>query len=69
MDFLITIALIYFAYRGYQWYQATQAQVKSGGQQPPEVDADFDFDSPTRPQPGDENDYIDYEEIKSNSES
>ena len=64
MDFIITIALIYFAYRGYQWYTNVQRQARmNGGGQPPEVDAS-EFDRPTGTQAGDENDYIDYEEVK-----
>ena len=62
MDFLFTLVLVYLAYRGYQWYQNVQAQVH-GAQRPPEVDADADFHHPAQPQPGDEDDYIDYEEV------
>ena len=62
MDIIWTIVLVYVAYRGYQWYQGIQAQV-SGGKRPSEVPAD-DLDPPPTPQPGDEDDYIEYEEIK-----
>ncbi|OAV43278.1 hypothetical protein [Lewinella sp. 4G2] len=63
MDFLFTALFIYLAYRGYTWYQNVQAQVK-GAPRPPEVDVNTDFHDPRQPQPGDEDDYIDYEEIK-----
>ncbi len=60
MDLIWTIVLVYLAYRGYQWYNGLQAQVK-GGDRPPQVDADFE---PPHPHPGDEDDYIEYEEVK-----
>lgn len=64
MDVIITIALIYFAYRGYKWYQNIQAQALGGTDKPREVDADMDFSDAGTPQPGDEDDYIEYEEVK-----
>lgn len=64
MDILITIAVIYFAYRGYQWYQDLQAQALGGSRKPPEVDADADMRDASVPQPGEEDDYIDYEEVE-----
>ena len=63
-DLLLTIAVIFLGYKGYQWYTNLQSQVKPGPEAPPEVDADADFHDPAHPQPGDENDYIDYEEVK-----
>jgi len=62
MDILITIALVYLAYRGYQWYTNIQEQV-NGPKQPREVRED-EFAANPPPQPGSEDDYIDYEEIK-----
>lgn len=64
MDIIVTIAVIYFGYRGYQWYQSVQDQVKAGGQAPPKVEYDQDFHDPKQPQPGDDDDYIEYEELK-----
>ena len=61
-DLVLTILLIIVAYKGYQWYTKLQAQVKAGPKPPPEVEPDLDLSA--HPQPGDENDYIDYEEIK-----
>jgi uncharacterized membrane protein YebE (DUF533 family) len=60
MDILITIALVYLAYRGYQWYTNIQKQV-NGPKRPREVRED---DFANTPQPGNEDDYIDYEEVK-----
>ena len=64
-DLLLTIALIYFAYRVYQWYQRTREQPRAGaGAAPREVPLDQFGRDPIATQPGDDNDYIDYEEIK-----
>lgn len=60
MDIIITIALVYLAYRGYSWYTGMQKQVQ-GGENLREV-REEDFDN--APAPGREDDYIDYEEIK-----
>ena len=54
-DLLLTIALIYFAYRGYQWYSHMKNQVKAGPPPNPNIDI---------PVPEDRDDYIDYEEVK-----
>ena len=62
MDFIITIALIYFAYRGYQWYGRLQEQVKAGP--PPNPSVRRGFDEPIDVSPDRDNDYIDYEEVK-----
>lgn len=67
MDFLLTIALIYFAYRGYQWYTALQNQVRGGDglREVPEED-DMPLDDLTvtkRAEPLRDDDYIDYEEV------
>lgn len=62
MDILITIAVVYFAYRGYQWYTNIQNQVNGAGR-PREVNEE-DLAANPPPQPGSEDDYIDYEEIK-----
>ena len=56
-DLLLTIALVYFAYRGYQWYTHMKNQVK-GGPPPPRNLSDT-------PEPEDRSDdFIDYEEVK-----
>lgn len=55
MDFIFTIALIYFAYRGYQWYTNMQKQVKPGP--PPNDKIDITPDE-------EHDDYVDYEEVK-----
>ncbi|SEQ86903.1 hypothetical protein [Neolewinella agarilytica] len=60
MDLIITIALVYLAYRGYQWYSAMQAQVNQGPPPPPRVDDDTVEISD---QPDNDTDYIDYEEL------
>ena len=62
MDILITVGLVYVAYRGYQWYTNIQNQVNGPGQ-PREVNEE-DLAANPPPQPGSEDDYIDYEEIK-----
>ena len=54
-DLLLTIALIWFAYRGYQWYQRMQTQVGPGRKPHDKIDI-------TPPEERD--DYIDYEEVK-----
>lgn len=55
-DLLLTIALIWFAYRGYQWYQRVQGRM-GPGRKPHDKLHDM-------PQPEERDDYIDYEEIK-----
>ncbi|WP_157976301.1 hypothetical protein [Lewinella sp. IMCC34191] len=55
-DLFLTIALIWFAYRGYQWYQRMQGQV-GPGRKPHDKLHDM-------PEPEDRDDYIDYEEVK-----
>lgn len=60
MDILITLALVYFAYRGYNWYTAMQARSKD-----PEIrDVDEEAFINPNPESGRDDDYIDYEEIK-----
>ncbi|WP_420458716.1 hypothetical protein [Neolewinella sp.] len=54
-DLLLTIALIYFAYRGYQWYTHMKQQVKGGPPPPHNID---------HSEPEERDDYIDYEEVK-----
>ena len=61
-DLLLTIALVYFAYRGYQWYARVQEQAKVNGGTPLRELEEDQLDQ--HPQPGDENDYIEYEEMK-----
>ncbi|MBB4078788.1 uncharacterized membrane protein YebE (DUF533 family) [Lewinella aquimaris] len=56
MDFIFTIALIYFAYRGYRWYTHVQQQVRQGPKRPPNIDI--------TPEEEERDDYIDYEEVK-----
>lgn len=63
MDFIITIGLLYLAYRGYQWYQRLQGEVRGDGKIR-EVREDELFDAAPPPATR-EDDYIDYEEIKS----
>ena len=63
-DLVVTIALIYFAYRAYGWYQSLRNQAGSGGVPLREVRTDERGEDPIVTQPGDENDYIEYEEIK-----
>lgn len=53
MDLLLTLLLIYLAYRGYRWYSALQQQVQSGNGTPQDPI-----------QAGSEEDYIDYEEVE-----
>lgn len=60
MDIIITIALVYLAYRGYSWYTSMQKQVKGGDDIREVREEDLD-DAPAS---GREDDYIDYEEIK-----
>ncbi|WP_168797663.1 hypothetical protein [Neolewinella litorea] len=55
MDFIFTIALIYFAYRGYQWYSRMQQQVGRGPKPHDKIDITPDEER---------DDYIDYEEVK-----
>jgi len=67
MDILITIGLVYVAYRGYSWYQHLQNQVK-GPSEFREVRKEEEDDRPDvvitkAPKAGDD-DYIEYEEIK-----
>lgn len=63
-DLLLTIALLFFAYKGYQWYSNVQAQVR-GADKPRTIHADEDLaKDPRQDQPGDEDDYIDYEEVE-----
>lgn len=62
MDILITLGLVYAAYRGYQWYTNIQNQVDGPGR-PRKVNEEELADNPP-PQPGSEDDYIDYEEVK-----
>lgn len=57
MDLIITIALVYFAYRGYQWYTRMQDQVSQGPPPNPNIDI-------TPPEEAESDDYIDYEEVK-----
>lgn len=59
MDILITLALVYLAYRGYNWYAAIQARIKDSDIR--EVDEEV-FIKPN-PEPGKDDDYIDYEEV------
>lgn len=59
MDILITIALVYFAYRGYQWYTNVYEEV-NGPKWPREVHED---EFANTPPPANEDDYIDYEEV------
>lgn len=61
MDILITIALVYLAYRGYQWYTNIQNQVSGPGRHREVREDDFAANPP--PQPGSEDDYIEYEEV------
>ena len=58
MDIIVTVALIYLAYRGYTWYTSMQERVRSGPPPPTYLD-DESFPTPEE----DEGDYIDYEEV------
>ncbi|MEL7159502.1 MAG: hypothetical protein AAFN92_01985 [Bacteroidota bacterium] len=58
MDIIVTVALIYLAYRGYSWYSATQERLRSESN-PPIID-EREFDRPT---PDDDGEFIDYEEV------
>jgi hypothetical protein len=62
MDIIITIALVYLAYRGYSWYTSMQQQVR-GGDNIREV-REEDIDTDAGRASGGDDDYIDYEEIK-----
>lgn len=60
-DLFLTLALIYVAYRGYNWYTAVQARVQGGpGQQ--EVDEE-EISINRNPATSREDDFIDYEEV------
>jgi len=63
MDIIITIALVYLAYRGYTWYTNLQAQVRGGDDIREVREEDLNINA-TPEQPGRESDYIDYEEVK-----
>lgn len=58
MDLLITLGLIYLAYRGYRWYNNVQEQARVGGTRPPGQ----------APEGSAPDDYIDYEEINDEDE-
>ena len=59
-DLVLTIFLLWAAYRGYQWYQRVQGQV-GPGRRP----SDKLHDRPeAEPEPEERDDYIDYEEVK-----
>jgi len=58
MDIIVTVAVIYLAYRGYSWYTATQERLRAESR-PPIVD-DSEFDQANN---DDDGDYIDYEEV------
>lgn len=58
MDIIVTVALIYLAYRGYSWYSATQERLRNETK-PPIID-EREFD---RPAADDEGEFIDYEEV------
>jgi len=60
MDIIITIALVYLAYRGYSWYTNLQKQVRGADGIREVREEDFD----AAPASGSEDDYIDYEEVK-----
>ncbi len=60
-DLFLTIALIYFAYRGYSWYTAVQARVQ-GGPGKEEV-GEEEISIKQSPAPGQEDDFIEYEEV------
>ena len=62
MDFIITIGLLYLAFRGYQWYQRIQGEVKGDGKIREVREEDL-YAEPPAPEVDDS--YIDYEEIKS----
>ena len=62
MDLIWTLVVVYLAYRGYKWYQTLQSQVK-GADRPPRMDLDEEVPA-AHPRPGDEDDYIEYEELK-----
>ncbi|MGB3548814.1 MAG: hypothetical protein WBA17_17710 [Saprospiraceae bacterium] len=60
-DFFLTIALVYFGYRAYNYYTSTQRKLK-------ERDRDDEIDHGSTRPPGkprrDDDDFIDFEEIK-----
>ena len=60
MDIIITIALVYLAYRGYSWYNNLQKQVRGADGIREVREEDLEAAAPS----GNEDDYIDYEEIK-----
>lgn len=66
MDFIITIGLLYLAYRTYQWYSNLQDQARHGDDihRVSEEEMDLNDDH----QPGRDDDYIDYEEIREDPE-
>lgn len=53
MDLIVTLVMIYLAYRGYRWYSGLQKQVQSG---------QGNINDPI--QKRSEEDYIDYEEVE-----
>lgn len=63
MDLIITLALIYFAYRGYQWYSNVQEQVRQGPPPPRNVRPGHDEPIDVSPREDGDTDYIEYEEV------
>ncbi|MBC6996348.1 hypothetical protein QWY85_20035 [Neolewinella lacunae] len=60
MDTIITLLLIYAAYRGYKWYSAVQERVNAGPPPHPGVGDETNGKTNNR---GREDDYIEYEEL------
>ena len=58
-DLVLTIFLIWAAYRGYQWYQRVQGKVGPGRRPHEKL-----HDRPGEAEPEERDDYIDYEEVK-----
>lgn len=56
-DLFLTLALIYFGYRAYNWYARMQQQVGRGNADPDWVDSQ-------REHRQNEDEYIDYEEVE-----
>lgn len=58
MDLIITLLLVYVAYRGYRWYSRLQEGIAPG----PPPGRTIDVTPP--PPAAEDDDYIDYEEVK-----
>ena len=61
MDLILTILLIYLAYRGYNWYTRLQDQVKAGPPPDQKIRGEEEVIDITYEE---DDDYIDFEDVK-----